>query len=189
MQMFHTGGSVVRTGPQDFICPAVISGSYGFSSRAWLGVVGGAAGHSDGIAGYFEGFVAGDPDGHCYGVGAWLSISGGGTVDLGAHAYRALDVGFYDGGALESTSAVITGLHIYTHVLTVTNPAAHYQMSFNTNDSEHKPDAWFDAVNDASVAYTANATHSTASTDKVGAIAVNMPAGLRYIYLYSHAGQ
>ena len=185
MQMIHTGGSVVSTGPKDFVCPAVLTGGYGFSSRAWLG----CGGHSDGIAGYFEGFVSVTPDGHCYGVGAWLSISGGLTVDLGAHVYRALDVGFYDGGAAASTSAQITGVHIFTHVLTVTNPASHYMMTFNTDAGEDVPDAWIRAVNDASIAYTANTVHSTSATDKIGAIAIQRSAGTGYIYVYSHAGQ
>ena len=173
------GGEYPTEGVHSVTVPAVPTGSYGNTFKAWL-----PGGHSDGIAGYFEGFVSASPDGHCYGVGAWLSISGGATVALGANTFRALDVGFYDGGALASTSATITGIHVYTHVSSTLDPSIHTMMSFNTNTGAgtDPPDAWFIAANDAAVAYVSGGGQTSVASGHIAVIVGG--AIVRYIRLY-----
>jgi len=71
------------------------------------------------------------------------------------------------------------------------DPADHYMMRFNTSAGAETPDAWFSAGSPQAVAFTTNNDHTSASTDKVGAIKIHIAGGYEtsYIYVYSNAGQ
>lgn len=186
MALIYTGGAVSAEGPQAFSAATVVSGSYGHSSKAWL-----TGGTSEGIAGYFEGFVAGgaagttSPTGNCYGVGTWLSVSGT-AIDLKTYMYTALDVGIYAASTTASTGGCqFFGINIYTHVAGVIAPSLHAMMRFNTDATGDTPDCWFHAANPQSIAFAAGAGETGGNVSGYIPIRiVGAAATVNYIRIY-----
>lgn len=98
---------------------------------------------------------------------------------------------------IQETSADLSGCNIYGIVIETLlatgggDPSTHYMMKFNTSSAAETPDGWFYAANPEAVAYTTNALHTGAATDKLGAIAIKIAGKCDpgYIYIYDHAGR
>ena len=90
---------------------------------------------SDGIAGYFEGHIAGVTDGPTYGAGVWLNVdSGATTFDI-----RGLDVGIYENGA-DCSGGNAYGLAIHMEFDDTNPPAGIFPIRLNTNQAAgHAP--------------------------------------------------
>lgn len=169
---------------------AVPDGQYGLKVVSAVATATG----SEGSAAYFETNVTGNIDNKFYNLGSWLNITGGTPADGGGTEaiFSAADLGLY--GAAAGAELVDAKLRLLNLEYQVDADCAPIESStfihFNCNDTEDVPDYLFTFGNAASAVYTANVTHTTAATDKIGAIKINIGAiGDAYIYVYSHAGQ
>lgn len=164
------------------LCDDVDNGDSGIHVRA-TGTTGTA---QSAMAGKFWAITAGTPSASIGSLdGTAYALSG--TM---AHHLYGVKAKIYEAGA-DMTSSNVYALYVESQVDSTNSPANHYMMRFNTTvgGSYDTPDAWFWASNPESVAYTINATHTGASTDKTGAIKINVSGQDLYLYCYSHAGQ
>lgn len=192
--LYMQSGSVTKiaalTGASDglFVTVSALTAGNAYSGIRST-VAAAAASNAYGLAGYFDTTISGTLAGNAYGLGSWVNIAA--SAVLGSNDIRALDIGVYDAGAAASTSSFVYGLAIETMIAAATNPAQHAMMRFNTDQAGDLPTHWFVAANPECVVYTANTTHTTSATSKVGAIKIAIngsSAATGYIYVYSSAG-
>lgn len=175
------------TGSIHLTCSAVPDGQYGLEVQ---GAIAGAT-RSEGTAAYFHSTLTGNIDAPTYNIGSWLDITDGTPT---ASVLAAADFGIYSSSGAELSSAGhVTGLQIQMIIDDEDSPTSLYMMRFNSllsGSGGTAPSHWFQAANQECIAYTANTTHTSAATDKIGAIKVSVVGlGDCYFYLYSHAGQ
>lgn len=164
---------------------AVPDGQYGLEVSS--AIAGGTA--SQGSAIYAHTTLTGNIDASTYNLGSWLDItSGTPTTNLSAG-----DFGIYVSATPTLSSANIYVLQVQYQGSSSSQASTAYMMRFNclrSGSGGDDPDGWFQAGNPESVAMTENTVHTSASTDKVGAIKCNIVGyGDVYFYLYSSAGQ
>ena len=151
------------------------SAAYGFSS-----IVTQTSAKSDGIAGYFEGHVAGTPTGASYAFGAWMNVD----TTPGGVELRAADFGMYARGQDLSSTALL-GLNIGMHADAANAPSSMYPIRFNCFQTGSTPDGLFRASNHEAIASTLGA--GTTST-KAGDIAIAIVGTTYYLRYYDAAG-
>ena len=162
---------------------AVPDGQYGLEVSSAIA----GATKSEGAAIYAHTTLTGNTDAPTYNLGSWFDITAG-TPTAGVIA--AIDCGIFETGADLSGVQWLVGLQIQTLMDNTNGPANHAMMRFNTSQAGDTPDFWFVAANAESVAYSANSTHTSASTSKVGAIKIHIIGpGDVFLYVYDHAGE
>jgi len=172
------GHSITATATADVTPTLTVSGAIAGATRC------------EGSAIYASTALTGNIDGSTYNIASWLDITAGTPT---AAVLSAGEFGVYVSATptLSATSIRVLNVEYQGHASS--GPATAYMMSFNCLDSVaggDNPDGWFTAGNYSSIAYTANTTHTSASTDKVGAVKFNIDGiGACYFYVYSHAGQ
>ncbi len=181
-------GFLTDVGGVQFTNSAVPDGQKGV---VMAGTLAGAT-YSEGLGAYVSGAITGNADGKVYAFGAWLDITAGTPTDGPDSLLAAADFGIYAAAAPELATSQLRVINLEYQVHTDAAPVQKSSMMhFNCDDTGDVPDYWFTTGNDAAVVYGANTTHSSASTDKVGAIKININPSVAngYIYVYSHAGQ
>ena len=174
---------ITTTGEVRVTASAVSDGAYGMHIT---GAIAGAT-RSEGVSAYLAGALTGNIDGPCYNLGSWFDITAG--TPVGA-TLSAIEAGIYvtTTPTLTDTTIYMLNLQYIGNASSLTKKA--YMMRFNIQQSADDIDGWFKAANPESVAFVANSTHTSASTDKIGAITINIVGyGDCYLYVYSHAGQ
>jgi len=163
-----TGASVKALQANAIVCA---SGGYGLSVISTV-----TDGKSDGIAGYFEGHVAGTPTGLCYAVGAWMNVDSA----PGAWELRALDVGMYAVGQ-DLTGTALIGINIGMHADSDNPPSSNYPIRFNCNTDYSTPDGLFRATNHEAIC---SALGGAETSNVSGHIAVNIQGTTYYLRYY-----
>lgn len=137
---------------------------------------------SEGLGLYVEGNITGNVDGPTYASGHWLNITSGtptGSVLAG------MDVGVYESGGTLASVAHVVGLQVQLQLDSTSTAQDTEMMRFNCDyTAGHKsPDYWFQAGNQAAVAFTPN---TASAGTKVGAIKVLITGtGVCYFWLYN----
>lgn len=136
------------------------------------------AGASNGIAAYFEGYIAGAASGINVAVGAWLTVNAAAVANNEA---TALDVGVYAAATCDLSGAIVIAGKFQTYVPVGSPPSMHVQFWFNTDQSGDVPDAWFNAANPESVCFTGGAAETAT---KNGDICIMINGTKKYIRTY-----
>jgi len=176
------GGGILST------ASAVPDGGYGTKLSGTMAT----ATKSEGLGAYVEGNTSGNADGKVYGLGAWLNITAGTPTDGPDSIMAGADIGIYAAAAPELAATQLRVLNLEYQVHTDAAPVEKTSMiNFSADSGGDVPDYLFTFANADSAVYTANATHTAASTDKVGAIKITITGAVAtgYIYVYSNAGQ
>jgi len=149
---------------------------------------------SEGVGAYVEGNITGNVDGKVYAFGSWLNITGTCTPTDGPDAiFSGADIGIYVAADPELANAKLRVLNLEYQVHADAAPIndTTSMIHFNADSGGDVPDYLFTFGNSDAAVYTANATHTAAATDKVGAIKISITGAVAdgYIYVYSHPGQ
>ena len=145
---------------------------------------------SEGVGLYVEGNISGATDSKVYGMGSWLNITGGIMTDGPDSLIAAADFGLYTDGGPTLTASKIRILNLEYQVNSGDAPELSSMIHFNCAATGDTPDYLFTFGNAAAAVYTENATHTSASTSKLGALKIQIlgKTDPMYIYVYSSAG-
>ena len=149
----------------------IVSGRYG---RQVITRV--TSGASEGLAGYYEGHIAGTSTDHTYNFGSWINVDTGAVLTAGMIVVP-FEGGVYAGEAQAAARVVFGGQH---QAILTGAPASLHCWRLNTTQTIT---ALIAAANAGSVGYSAG----TAGTGVVGTIPVADVVGTGVVYIDVHA--
>jgi len=135
-------------------------------------------GQSEGLAGYYEGHIAGTTAGHTYNFGSWINVDTAAVLSAG-HIIVPFEGGVYAGEAQAAARVVFAGQH---QAILAGAPASMHAWRLNVAQVAGNITALIAAANPESVAYRVG----TAGTGVVGTIPIADVVGTGVVYIDVH---
>ena len=135
-------------------------------------------GQSEGLAGYYEGHIAGATAGGVYNFGSWINVDAGATLSAG-NIIVPFEGGVYAGEAQAAARIVFAGQH---HAILTGAPASMHAWRLNIAAAAGPITALIAAANPTTVAYAAG----EAGTGVTGTIPIADIVGVGVVYIDVH---